>query len=126
MGAITGAFFQNDLADSAWLDWALYTASPPRAVLYDLDNQVLEGLWDPGGFTADGSTASFARHRQTAIKHRRGTRAGRKGYYMMIAAMGYSTPEISGKLPGYLSPPTPPPNPACPHVAPCTAATQTD
>ncbi|CAK0878078.1 unnamed protein product [Prorocentrum cordatum] len=53
------------------------------------------GFWDPAGFTADGSTANFARRRQTELKH---------GRVSMLATMGYITPEITGKLPGYLSP----------------------
>merc|ERR1712003_65548 len=53
------------------------------------------GFWDPAGFTADGSAENFARRRQTEIKH---------GRVSMLATMGYITPEITGKLPGYLSP----------------------
>ncbi|CAK0878077.1 unnamed protein product [Prorocentrum cordatum] len=53
------------------------------------------GFWDPAGFTADGSTVNFARRRQTELKH---------GRVSMLATMGYITPEITGKLPGYLSP----------------------
>ena len=53
------------------------------------------GFWDPAGFTADGSTENFARRRQTELKH---------GRISMLATMGYITPEITGKLPGYLSP----------------------
>ncbi|CAK0879636.1 unnamed protein product [Prorocentrum cordatum] len=53
------------------------------------------GFWDPAGFTADGSTENFARRRQTELKH---------GRVSMLATMGYITPEITGKLPGYLSP----------------------
>jgi len=53
------------------------------------------GFWDPAGFTADGSVENFARRRQTELKH---------GRVSMLATMGYITPEITGKLPGYLSP----------------------
>merc|ERR1719446_1563303 len=53
------------------------------------------GFWDPAGFTADGSVENFQRRRQTELKH---------GRVSMLATMGYITPEITGKLPGYLSP----------------------
>merc|ERR1719359_2405508 len=53
------------------------------------------GFWDPAGFTADGSVENFARRRQTELKHDR---------VSMLATMCYITPEITGKLPGYLSP----------------------
>merc|ERR1712039_484078 len=53
------------------------------------------GFWDPAGFTKDGDSAKFKRRRQTELKH---------GRVSMLAAMGYMTPEILGKFPGYLSP----------------------
>merc|ERR1712203_1170883 len=53
------------------------------------------GFWDPLGFTDDGDEASFKRRRSVEIKH---------GRICMLATMGYITPEITGKLPGYLSP----------------------
>ncbi|CAK0853233.1 unnamed protein product [Prorocentrum cordatum] len=53
------------------------------------------GFWDPAGFTFDGSVENFARRRQTELKH---------GRVSMLATMGYITPEVSGKFPGYLSP----------------------
>merc|ERR1719327_661460 len=95
MMAIIGMFFQDGLTGSAWGDWALYTASPLRAFESELGVQDPVGFWDPAGFTADGSTENFARRRQTEIKH---------GRVSMLATMGYITPEITGKLPGYLSP----------------------
>merc|ERR1712061_75895 len=55
------------------------------------------GFWDPLGFAADGDMASFKRRRSVEIKH---------GRICMLATMGYITPEITGKLPGYLSPST--------------------
>jgi hypothetical protein len=88
-------FFQDGLTGSAWSDWALYIASPLRAFENELGVQAPVGFWDPAGFAADGSTENFARRRQTEIKH---------GLVAMLAAMGYITPEITGKLPGYLSP----------------------
>merc|ERR1719498_581773 len=53
------------------------------------------GFWDPAGFTSDGNVEDFQRRRQTELKH---------GRVSMLATMGYITPEITGKLPGYLSP----------------------
>jgi len=53
------------------------------------------GFWDPVGFTNDGDEASFKRRRSVEIKH---------GRICMLATMGYITPEITGKFPGYLSP----------------------
>merc|ERR1719263_2622538 len=95
MMAIIGMFFQDGLTGSAWGDWALYTASPLRAFENELGVQAPVGFWDPAGFTTDGNVEDFARRRQTEIKH---------GRVAMLAAMGYITPEITGKLPGYLSP----------------------
>merc|ERR1719224_98095 len=93
--AIIGMFFQDGLTGSAWGDWALYTASPLRAFENELGVQAPVGFWDPAGLSADGSTENFARRRQTELKH---------GRISMLATMGYITPEITGKLPGYLSP----------------------
>merc|ERR1719352_529362 len=95
MVAIIGMFFQDGLTGSAWGDWELYTDSPLRAFESELGVQDPVGFWDPAGFTADGSTENFARRRQTELKH---------GRVSMLATMGYITPEITGKLPGYLSP----------------------
>merc|ERR1712228_997922 len=95
MMAIVGMFFQDGLTGSAWGDWALYTGSPLRAFESELGVQDPVGFWDPAGFTADGSTENFARRRQTELKH---------GRVSMLATMGYITPELTGKLPGYLSP----------------------
>ena len=53
------------------------------------------GFWDPVGFTADGDVAAFKRRRSVELKH---------GRISMLAAMGFMTPEITGKFPGYLSP----------------------
>merc|ERR1739845_319850 len=97
MIAIIGMFFQDGLTGSAWGDWALYTESPLRAFENELGVQAPVGLWDPLGFTSDGDEASFRRRRSVEIKH---------GRICMLATMGYITPEITGKLPGYLSPST--------------------
>merc|ERR1712087_1003478 len=95
MMAIIGMFFQDGLTGSAWGDWSLYTDSPLRAFESELGVQAPVGLWDPLGFTADGDVASFKRRRSVEIKH---------GRICMLATMGYITPEITGKFPGYLSP----------------------
>merc|ERR1719291_327492 len=95
MMAIIGMFFQDGLTGSAWGDWALYTESPLRAFESELGVQAPIGFWDPVGYTKDGSVENFKRRRATEIKH---------GRVSMLACMGYMTPEITGKLPGYLSP----------------------
>merc|ERR1712048_184843 len=74
---------------------ALYTGSPLRAFESELGVQEPVGFWDPLGLAADGDMASFKRRRSVEIKH---------GRICMLATMGYITPEITGKLPGYLSP----------------------
>merc|ERR1712056_118265 len=95
MMAIIGMFFQDGLTGSAWGDWAMYTDSPLRAFENELGAQAPLGFWDPLGFTSDGSAENFKRRRATEIKH---------GRVSMLATMGYITPELVGKLPGYLSP----------------------
>merc|ERR1711953_1077538 len=95
MMAIIGMFFQDGLTGSAWGDWASYDASPLRAFENELGVQAPVGFWDPIGFTSDGNVEDFNRRRTTEIKH---------GRVSMLATMGYITPEITGKLPGYLSP----------------------
>merc|ERR1719325_59604 len=95
MMAIIGMFFQDGLTGSAWGDWANYTDSPLRAFESELGVQAPVGLWDPLGFTSDGDEASFKRRRSVEIKH---------GRICMLATMGYITPEITGKFPGFLSP----------------------
>merc|ERR1711979_23221 len=95
MVAIIGMFFQDGLTGSAWGDWASYTDSPLRAFESELGVQAPVGFWDPLGFASDGDVASFNRRRSVEIKH---------GRICMLATMGYITPEITGKLPGYLSP----------------------
>merc|ERR1719221_1713145 len=95
MMAIIGMFFQDGLTGSAWGDWANYTDSPLRAFESELGVQAPVGFWDPVGFTKDGDTEDFKRRRVTEIKH---------GRVSMLATMGYITPELTGKWPGYLSP----------------------
>merc|ERR1712060_998134 len=74
---------------------ALYTASPLRAFESELGVQDPVGFWDPLGFSADGDVSSFKRRRSVELKH---------GRVSMLATMGYITPEVTGKFPGYLSP----------------------
>merc|ERR1712151_7168 len=95
MVAIIGMFFQDGLTGSAWGDWANYVDSPLRAFENELGVQPPVGFWDPVGFTKDGDAAAFKRRRATEIKH---------GRVSMLATMGYITPEIAGKWPGYISP----------------------
>jgi hypothetical protein len=95
MVAIIGMFFQDGLTGSAWGDWALYTASPLRAFENELGVQEPVGFWDPVGFTSDGDELAFKRRRCVELKH---------GRICMLATMGYITPEVAGKFPGYLSP----------------------
>jgi hypothetical protein len=94
MVAIIGMFFQDGLTGSAWGDWALYTGSPLRAFESELGVQPPTGFWDPAGFTKDGDADAFKRRRCVEIRH---------GRICMLATMGYITPEITGKFPGYLS-----------------------
>merc|ERR1712226_1078388 len=95
MVAIIGMFFQDGLTGSAWGDWASYTASPLRAFESELGVQEPVGFWDPAGLSADGDVSAFKRRRSVELKH---------GRICMLATMGYITPEITGKIPGYLSP----------------------
>merc|ERR1711948_83294 len=95
MMAIIGMFFQDGLTGSAWGDWSLYTASPLRAFEDELGVQAPVGFWDPLELSKDGNEDVFKRRRSVEIKH---------GRVSMLATMGYMTPEILGKWPGYLSP----------------------
>ena len=53
------------------------------------------GFWYPAGLTADGNVEDFQRQRQMELK---------QGRVSTIAILGCITPEVTGKLPGYLSP----------------------
>ena len=94
MMAIIGMFFQDGLTGSAHGDWATYVDSPLRAFENELGAQAPFGYFDPLGLSKDGDTATFMRRRSTELKH---------GRVAMLATMGYMTPEITGKFPGYLS-----------------------
>merc|ERR1712073_18153 len=112
MMAIIGMFFQDGLTGKPWGSWsdwpeskfwagaastAVSTAANVSASAFEseLGVQAPVGFWDPLGFTNDGDEASYKRRRSVEIKH---------GRICMLATMGYITPEITGKLPGYLSP----------------------
>jgi len=95
MMAIIGMFFQDGLTGSAWGDWANYTDSPLRAFEDELGVQAPVGFFDPLNLSADGNLEEFRRRREVEIKH---------GRISMLATMGYITPEITGKFPGYLDP----------------------
>jgi len=95
MMAIIGMFFQDGLTGEAWGSWESYTDSPLRAFENELGVQEPVGFWDPLGLAADGDMETFKRRRETEIKH---------GRISMLATMGYITPEVAGKFPGYLSP----------------------
>ena len=86
---------QDGLTGSALGDFAIKQGSAWLAFENELGVQAPVGFWDPAGFTADGSVENFKRRRQTELKH---------GRISMLATMGYITPEITGKFPGYLSP----------------------
>jgi len=95
MMAIIGMFFQDGLTGSAWGDWSNYVDSPLRAFENELGAQAPLGFWDPLGISKDGDKYSFMRRRSVEIKH---------GRVCMLATMGYITPEVTGKFPGFLSP----------------------
>merc|ERR1740123_394557 len=78
-------------------DGLCYTSVSLCAFESELGVQAPVGYWDPLGLSADGDAATFKRRRTSEIKH---------GRICMLATMGYITPEITGKFPGYLSPST--------------------
>merc|ERR1712108_62034 len=98
MMAIIGMFFQDGLTGSAWGDWANYADSPLRAFENELGVQAPVGFFDPLDLCSDGNVEEFKRRREVEIKH---------GRISMLATMGYITPEVTGKLPGYLNPSDP-------------------
>eukprot|EP00972_Heterocapsa_arctica_P044201 6524617-Heterocapsa_arctica.AAC.1 len=88
------------------------TASDPSAKAAfenELRVQAPFGFWDPAGFPADGGSTSSSRRRHAEIMH---------GRMVMIAAIGYTTPEITGKLPGASSSSSEPPGMRAPSLAP--------
>ncbi|CAE7823490.1 FCPF, partial [Symbiodinium sp. KB8] len=95
MMGIIGLFFQDGLTGSPWGYWAGNPSSFWKAFESELGVQAPVGFWDPAGLSSDGSVENFKRRRATELKH---------GRIAMLATMGYITPEITGKFPGYLSP----------------------
>merc|ERR1712037_260221 len=72
--------------------------SPLRAFENELGVQAPVGFFDPLNPSSDGNVEEFKRRREVEIKH---------GRISMLATMGYITPEVTGKLPGYLNPSDP-------------------
>eukprot|EP00971_Amphidinium_carterae_P010951 215962-Amphidinium_carterae.1 len=96
MVAILAMFFQNGTVGTTGPEmWLPSNNGWNPAFENELGVQAPVGFWDPVGFTADGNVASFRRRRTVELKH---------GRISMLAAMGYITPEVTGKFPGYLSP----------------------
>ncbi|CAK9105025.1 Fucoxanthin-chlorophyll a-c binding protein E [Durusdinium trenchii] len=71
------------------------TVTALKAFEQELGVQPPVGYWDPAGLARDGDVEAFQRRRSVELKH---------GRIAMLATMGYITPEIAGKFPGYLSP----------------------
>merc|ERR1711972_275642 len=93
MAAIMGMMFQNGVTGTTGPEmWG-----PGGAFETELGVQAPTGFWDPAGFCKDGNAANFGRRRATEIKH---------GRISMLACMGYMTPELGLRLPGFLSPST--------------------
>ncbi|CAE8588405.1 unnamed protein product [Polarella glacialis] len=100
MTAILAMFVQNGTVGTTgpemWTGKAS-VAGGAWAFENELGVQAPVGFWDPVGFTADGSVENFKYRRSAELKH---------GRVAMLACMGYMTPEITGKFPGFLSPST--------------------
>ena len=95
MTTIVSMFIQKGLTVWVCGDCALYTASPLRAFENEISVQAPVGVWDPAGFTGDGNFENVARRRLTELQ---------RGLVSMLATMLYNTRDITGKLPGCLSP----------------------
>ena len=87
---------------AGWLDGKLLGVTGPTTLLLLCVplrmSWVCRRLWVSGiqlGFLQMAALRNFKRRRQTELKH---------GRISMLATMGYITPEITGKFPGYLSP----------------------
>merc|ERR1712039_1077632 len=93
MFAIMAMIFQNGIVGNTSPD--MWLGVRVNAFENELGVQAPVGFWDPVGFTADGDVAAFKRRRSVELKHSR---------ICMLASMGYMTPELTGKFPGYLSP----------------------
>ncbi len=94
MIAIVAMIVQNGVAGTTGPEmWA----GSRGAFENELGVQPPVGFWDPVGFTAGGDKEAFIRYRSIELKH---------GRIAMLATMGYLTPELIGKFPGYLDPNT--------------------
>merc|ERR1719291_1351664 len=97
MIAIIAMFVQNGITGTTGP--LMWMGQEPTGRAFAFENELgvqsPVGFYDPVGFTADGDVASFRRRRSVELKH---------GRISMLACMGYMTPEITGKWPGYLSP----------------------
>eukprot|EP00435_Cladocopium_sp_Y103_P073058 s395_g42.t1 len=86
---------------------ALGNVKPTRVNLTAFENelgvQAPVGFWDPVGFTSDGDVATFKRRRSVELKHGRISMMATMGFLIAVHER-YITPEITGKLPGFLSP----------------------
>ncbi|CAE7914835.1 FCPF, partial [Symbiodinium necroappetens] len=88
-GAVLASQVRKAQASSSKFTTAL------RAFEQELGVQPPVGYWDPLGLARDGDVEAFMRRRSVELKH---------GRIAMLATMGYITPEIAGKFPGFLSP----------------------
>merc|ERR1712039_1036517 len=97
MIAIIAMFVQNGITGTTGP--LMWMGQEPTGRAFAFENELgvqsPVGFYDPVGFTADGDVAAFRRRRSVELKH---------GRISMLACMGYMTPEITGKFPGYLSP----------------------
>ncbi|CAE7216818.1 FCPA, partial [Symbiodinium pilosum] len=95
LGAASAALAVGCASKRVGVSSSTHSVVAVKAFESELGVQDPVGFWDPVGFTADGDTAAFKRRRSVELKH---------GRISMMAAMGYITPEVTGKLPGFLSP----------------------
>jgi len=97
MIAIIAMFVQNGITGTTGP--LMWMGQEPTGRAFAFENELgvqsPVGFYDPVGFTADGDVAAFRRRRSVELKH---------GRISMLACMGFMTPEITGKWPGYLSP----------------------
>merc|ERR1711933_119807 len=91
MIAIIAMFVQNGITGTTGP--LMWMGQEPTGRAFAFENEL--GVQSPVGFSADGDVAAFRRRRSVELKH---------GRISMLACMGYMTPEITGKFPGYLSP----------------------
>lgn len=97
IGALVAAG-ANRLSGGARVRPARSGGARRRSCLHAFENELGVqpplGFWDPMGLCDDGE-AAYRRRRSVELKH---------GRISMLACMGFMTPEITGKWPGFLSP----------------------